>query len=162
MAELNPATAVRVRSPWQRLPLWIGGAALLLAMAVDVLAVIGRHVGRPLVGSIEIVQASVLVSGAAALWIGTLGQVHARVHLLMDRLPAFWRDGLQRLSDALAVIFYLAWTVAALWIGLELWGGHEESELLRIPYVPLRVLAALLSAGLLLLALRALLTRRSA
>ncbi|MBN2320552.1 MAG: hypothetical protein JXR49_15850, partial [Acidobacteria bacterium] len=39
---------------------YLGGIALLFAMAVDTLAVAGRHIGMPLPGSIELVQAAIL------------------------------------------------------------------------------------------------------
>ena len=35
---------------------WIGGAALLAAMSIDTLAVIGRYIGLPLRGSIELIE----------------------------------------------------------------------------------------------------------
>lgn len=121
----------------------IGGAALLIALAVDALAVIGRHVGLPLLGSIELVQAAVLVSGSAALLVATLAGVHARVHLLVDRLPARWQTLLLRLGQLLSALLFLAFMASSLWIASDLWQGHEQSELLRIPYRPLRIIAVL-------------------
>ena len=35
------------------------------------------------------------------------------------------------------------------WITAELWSGHEESELLRIPYRPLRIVVVAMLTGLL-------------
>ena len=40
--------------------IWLGGIALLAATAIDTLAVIGRHLGIPVTGSIELMQAAVL------------------------------------------------------------------------------------------------------
>lgn len=135
--------------PSGRLERWlvpVGGIALLLAMAVDALAVAGRHLGLPLLGSIELVQACVTVSGATALLLATLARAHARVHLLVDRLAQRWQGPLDRLGEGLAVLFFLALAVASGWIGLELWSGHEQSELLGIGYRPLRL--AVTSAAL--------------
>lgn len=117
----------------------VGGIALLLAMGVDALAVAGRHLGLPLLGSIELVQACVTVSGATALVLATLARAHARVHLLVDRLPPRWQGLLDWLGDGLSVLFFLSLAVASGWIALELWGGHEQSELLGIGYRPLRL-----------------------
>ena len=122
----------------------VGGGALLLAMAVDALAVVGRHTGIPLLGSIEIVQAAVLVSGGMALLMATLAGVHARVHLLVDRAPPLLRDVLARLGLACGAVLYLGLLVA------DLWSGFEESELLRLPYRPLRVFTAAAAFALLL------------
>ena len=39
-----------------RLLFYVGAGALLLIMTVETLAVIGRHIGWPLLGAIEIIQ----------------------------------------------------------------------------------------------------------
>jgi TRAP-type C4-dicarboxylate transport system permease small subunit len=130
-------------STLQRVLVITGGGALLAAMGIDALAVLGRHVGIPLLGSIELVQAAVLVSGSIALLIATLAGVHARVHLLVDRLPAAAAEALRRLGLLLGAVLYLALLVGSLWIARDLWQGHEESELLALPYRPLRAFAAL-------------------
>lgn len=140
-----------------RLLVILGGVALLLALAVDALAVIGRHVGFPLLGSIELVQASVLVSGSAALLVATLAGIHARVHLLVDRLPQSWQDLLLRFGQLLSAMLFLAFMAASLWIASDLWQGHEQSELLRIPYRPLRIVAVLATAAVAIAFLRQLL-----
>lgn len=119
----------------------VGGSALLLAMGIDGLAVVGRHVGLPLLGSIEAVQAAVLVAGALALLVSTLADRHARVHLLVDRLGPRGRDVLRRAGFLMGAALFAALSVAGLWIASDLWGGHEESEWLHIPYAPLRLVA---------------------
>jgi len=138
----------------RRLLIWVAGGALLVAMLVDTLAMIGRQIDLPLIGSIELVQAAVLLAGSGALVVATLDAAHARVNLLLDRLP----DGPRRLFDRLhalaAALFFAALLAGSAWIAIDLWNGHEESELLRIPYRPLRVAVLLALVVLLLLALR--------
>ena len=124
-----------------------GGAALLVAMFVDALAVLGRHVGVPLLGSIELVQAAVLVSGSIALLVAPLAGVHARVHLLVNRLSPAVAEALRRIGLVLGALLFLALLAATLWIARDLWQGQEESELLGLPYRPLRVFAALATAS---------------
>lgn len=141
-----------------RLLVVVGGTALLIALAVDALAVVGRHVGLPLLGSIELVQAAVLVSGSAALLVATLAGVHARVHLLVDRLPPIWQRLLLRTGHMLSALLFLAFMAASLWIASDLWQGHEQSELLRIPYRPLRIVAVVATAAVAVTFLRQLLT----
>lgn len=130
------------------LAIWIGGIALLAATAIDSLAVIGRHVGLPLGGSIELMQAAVLVSGGLGIVIATLDDVHARVRLVVERLPARWRRVADRTSNFLSLLFILALLVGSVWIAIDLRGGHEESELLGVPWWALRMVAnvCLLSA----------------
>ncbi len=129
--------------------IWIGGAALLLATLIDTLAMLGRALQLPLVGSIEIVQATVLFAASAGLVVATLAGAHARVRLVLDRLPPNWRGNVERLHAVAAALFYAALLAGSLWIGIDLWSGHEESEVLRIPYRPLRVVITLVLVVLL-------------
>jgi TRAP-type C4-dicarboxylate transport system permease small subunit len=117
----------------------IGGIALLAAMAVDTLAVIGRHAGMPVLGSIELVQAMVLVAGAVAMLLATLADHHALVRLLSDRAGPCGRALMHRLSALFSALFFLALLAGSVLIAADLWAGFEHSELLRVPYRPLRV-----------------------
>lgn len=121
----------------------VGGLALLAATAVDTVAVIGRNIGLPLTGSIELMQAAVLVSGGIGLVIATIEQSHARVRLIVDRLSPKWRVLGDRASDALTAIFVLALLAGSAWLAADLWGAHEQSELLGIPWRLLRLIANL-------------------
>ena len=138
-----------------KLLVWIGGLALLAATAIDTLAVIGRHVGLPLTGSIELMQAVVLVSGAIGLVIATVEQSHARVRLLIQHLGGAMSGLADRLSDGLSLLFFLALLAGSGWIAFELWSGHEQSELVGVPWRVLRLIA-----NLCLLAACAVLLRR--
>lgn len=131
----------------------ISGGALLAAMLVDTLAMIGRQIGLPLIGAIEIVQAAVLLAGGGALVVATLDDAHARVNLLLDRLSPRARALFERAHGLAAALLYAALLAGSVWIAMDLWGGHEESELLRIPYRPLRVAVALTLFALLVVAL---------
>jgi TRAP-type C4-dicarboxylate transport system permease small subunit len=139
----------------------VAGGALLVAVAVDALAMIGRQVRIPLLGSIEIVQAAIVIASAGALIIATLDAAHARVNLLLDRVPARWRERLEQLHAIAAAVLHAALLTGTVWIAADLWQGNEESELLHIPYRPLRVAAALSFAVLLVLSLSSAGSRRS-
>jgi TRAP-type C4-dicarboxylate transport system permease small subunit len=117
----------------------IAGGALLVAVGVDALAMIGRQIEVPLLGSIEIVEAVIVFAAGGGLIIATIDGAHARVNLLLERVPGFWRTGLRRLHALAAVLLFAALLAGTVWIALDLWSGHEESELLRIPYRPLRI-----------------------
>ena len=56
-----------------------------------------------------------------------------------------------------ALVFYAGLLAGSAWIAADLWYGHEESELLRIPYRPLRIAVVLVLITLLLDAMRRLL-----
>lgn len=120
---------------------WLGGLALLAAAFVDTVSVIGRHIGLPLHGAIELIQAAVLVSGSIALVFATLHASHARVGLVLDRLPGLARRvGEFSCAVAVALAFVLLF-VGSLWIAIDLWGGHERSELLGVPWWAMRLFA---------------------
>ncbi|OYX47706.1 MAG: hypothetical protein B7Y87_00180 [Sphingomonadales bacterium 32-64-22] len=124
-----------------RMIVLIGGFALLAATAVDTLAVIGRHVGLPIPGSIEMMQAIVLVSGIVAILVATIESRHARVKLVVNRLPPHLRVLADRLSDLLTFLFIAALLVGSGWIAWDLRDAHEQSELLGIPWMALRIIA---------------------
>lgn len=119
---------------------WVGGAALLAATLIDTVAVIGRNVGWPMLGSIEFVQAAVLVSGVVGLVIATAAGEHARVRLLTDR----FRSGraFARVLNALAsASFYALLLVGCGWLAIDMWPGQERSEVLGVPWAALRFIA---------------------
>lgn len=114
---------------------------MLAATMADTLAVIGRNLGTPLLGSIEIVQAAVLVSGTAALILATMADEHANVKLVTRRLgprAARASRGFAALA-AFAAFVAIAW--GSIWVAADLWNGAEQSELLGIPWRVLRLIA---------------------
>ena len=119
---------------------YLGAAALLFAMGVDTIAVLGRHLGLPLWGSIEMVQAAILVASSSAILSATLARKHVRVRILMDRLKGRSGIWLQRIQDVFSALFFCLLTAGSVWIFLDLRNGYEESEILHIPYAPLRII----------------------
>jgi len=140
--------------------IWIAGGALLVAMVIDTAAMLGRQIHWPLLGAIEVVQAAVLFGSAGALVLASLEHSHARVHLLLDRLSPRWQGVLLRLHQLFALVFFAGLLAGSAWLALDLWHGHEESELVRVPYRPLRMTLVLALLFLLGLAARRLLSRR--
>jgi TRAP-type transport system small permease protein len=108
----------------------------------------------PLHGSIELVQAAVLIAGSVALIVATLAGSHARVHLLLDRVSEGSRTLLNRTGSLLAALFFLGLLIGNLWIAADLWGGHEVSEIVGVPYAALRVFANVALAAVALIFLR--------
>ena len=126
-----------------RLVVWVGGIALLAATLVDTLAVVGRHVALPIHGSIEMMQAVVLISGVLAMLVATIENSHARVKLAIDRLSPRRRAVMDWLSNLLTLLFFLALLAGSSWIAWDLRNAHEQSELLAIPWMALRAIAGL-------------------
>ncbi|QIK77808.1 TRAP transporter small permease subunit [Sphingomonas piscis] len=120
---------------------WFGGAALLAATAFDTVAVIGRQVGLPLRGSIELIQAAVLVAGCIALILATAVDRHARVRLVVDRIGEGARATWDSLSNLLTALFLLCLLIGSGWLAIDLWNSHEISEIAHVPWLWLRLFA---------------------
>src|SRR5690606_15308337 len=108
-ARVRSAVAVRgIMSRLRDLLVWIAGGALLVAVAADTLAMLGRQIRFPLVGSIEIVETVVLFAAGGGLIIATLDGAHARVNLLLERLPTHWRERVLKLHALAAALLCAA------------------------------------------------------
>jgi TRAP-type C4-dicarboxylate transport system permease small subunit len=142
-----------------RLSFGIGAFGLLGAMLVDFTAVIGRHTGVPLLGSIEMSEVCIVCMASASLLGVTLQRGHASVHLLTEHLRERPKSGFARVSDALSALFFAFVLGGSAVLVSELWNGAEQSELLGLPIIPLRVIWCASLAGIVLcFVLRALLS----
>lgn len=125
----------------------LGSIGLLGAMATDAIAVLGRHTGFSLLGSIEIVQTMIVLLASSAIVLATLERNHAAVHILTERLAPRRAALLARLASAVSAMIVAVLLIGALWLLSDLWNAHERSELLHIPF---RVLRAIFAATLLI------------
>ena len=133
---------------------YIGAGGLVLAMAVETLAVLGRHVGIPLLGALEIIQACILLMASTAMLSATLNKGHATVTLLTARVGERARDFLHAFAHLLSALFFVGLATGALWLAVESWNDYEQSELLHIPYRPLRIVSLVAAAAIALVFLR--------
>jgi TRAP-type C4-dicarboxylate transport system permease small subunit len=138
-----------VKAPVPRGVLFYTGAAGLLAvMLIEVVAVIGRHARLPLLGALEMAQAAIVPAACAAMIIAALAGAHAAVHLVTERLPERTRAWTTRASCLLAGIFFAGLCAGASWLTVEFWNSFEETDVLHIPFRPLRVLVAVAAGTL--------------
>jgi len=141
-----PVTGIAGRTAF-----YIGSAGLLLATAADSIAVLGRHTGFALIGSIEIVQAAIVFIAASSMVSVTLSRGHAAVHILTDRLTPARRATLARIANLMGALALLLLAAGSLILLADLWNGHERSELLHIPlrWFRLLMIAALVFVAIL-------------
>jgi TRAP-type C4-dicarboxylate transport system permease small subunit len=135
----EPIPPARRRGPL----LYMGAAGLATATAVEAVAVTGRWLSLPLHGALEIIQAAVLVTACISMLSATLAESHATVHLLLNRVSPTIKRVLTRIASVLSAVLFIGLTIASVWLLIEHWNTHEESELLHIPYRPLRILCCL-------------------
>jgi TRAP-type C4-dicarboxylate transport system permease small subunit len=120
----------------------MGAIGLLTATVIDTMAVTGRWLSLPLHGALEIIQAAVLITACVSMVTATLEGTHATVHLLLNRVGPRMQRLLSRVASLVGVVFFAGLTVACVWLTIEHWDGREESELLHIPFRPLRLLCS--------------------
>jgi len=141
---MDPVKSVKPRG----VLFYVGAAGLLSVMAIEAVAVAGRHLRTPLLGALEMAQAAIVPAACASMVIASLAGAHATVHLLTERLPQHVRAGMARASALLAALFFTALAVSAGWLTAEFWNSFEQTDVLRIPFRPLRVLVTLCAGTL--------------
>jgi TRAP-type C4-dicarboxylate transport system permease small subunit len=127
---------------------YAGSAGLLTVMLVESIAVIGRHLGMPLLGALEIAQAAIVPATCAAMLIAGLRGAHAAVHMVTERLPEGVRRAVDRGSSVLAGLYFSALAVASIWLAVEFWNSFEQTEVLHIPFRPLRALVSVATVSI--------------
>ncbi|GAB1256387.1 hypothetical protein NBRC116494_08890 [Aurantivibrio plasticivorans] len=129
-----------------------GAITLALTMLLVSASAIGRHFGLPLPGTVEIVEALILVTAAAGILSTTIERAHASAKLITELLPPSTRRFVEVLGLILGIIFCAGLVIGNTWLIYDVWGLQEASHLLGIPIVPLRILfvAALTCTGFML------------
>jgi TRAP-type C4-dicarboxylate transport system permease small subunit len=133
---------------------YIGSVGLLGTMAIETAAVIGRRIGMPVTGALEIAQAAIVPAACASMLIATLHGAHAAVHLFTDRMPAASRRIALRGGALLAALCFIALCAGSAWLAADYWNSFEQTEVLHIPFRPLRALVTLAAATLAIAFLR--------
>jgi hypothetical protein len=132
--------------------IWTGGAALVAATVIDTVAVVGRQVGFAVHGSIELMQAAVLIAGSLALVAASAAGTHARVRLVVERMVQ-WRPWFETMSELLTVTLLVALLAGSAWLAIDLWHSHEVGEVTGIPWRWLRLVTNLALAAMIAIAL---------
>jgi TRAP-type C4-dicarboxylate transport system permease small subunit len=126
----------------------IGALGLLGVMLLDFAAVVGRHAGVPLLGSIELSEWCVVCMASASLLGTTLERGHASVHVLIEHIGDHPKRLLLRAANGLSALFFAFVLAGSLWLINELWRGDERSELLGLPIFPMRAIWCAAVAGM--------------
>ena len=117
----------------------IGSFGLLVTMTADAVAVLGRHTGFTLPGSIEVFQVAAVVALSVAILLAGLEDRHAAVDLVIGRASprvarALFLTGRVTLALAFALL-----CAGSIWVSADLWSTREMTELLAIPLRPFRL-----------------------
>jgi len=131
---------------FQKFCFLVGAVGVITAMVTDATAVAGRHLGLPLIGAIEVVQAAIVLLATSAMVITTQKRGHASIHIVIDRVDSRKKLLLGRVAAAVSAFYCALLFAGCCWVFWETWPGHERSELLAINYRWLR-LAAVVCSG---------------
>ncbi len=112
----------------------LGLAFMILLTLTDILM---RGLGRPIVGSIELVCFSGAIVIGFAIPYSSLAQVHIFVDFLIKRLPPRWNTCLKALTTAMGSLLFLLIGYNFVLYGLDLIRTGEVSAGLKIPYYPI-------------------------
>lgn len=156
MDELKPASLAR-----RGVLFYVGCAGLLTTMAVETIAVVGRRTGIPITGALEIAQAAIVPVACASMLIATLRGAHAAVHVITERMPAAAQRRVLAAGSLLATLCFAAVCAGSAWLAIEYWNSYEQTEVLHIPFRPLRAVVTLAAAALALVFLRRAFTARN-
>lgn len=130
-----------------------GAIGLMGAMLGDSIAVAGRHLGIPFLGSIELIQLFIVLAAASAIAYASLGATHAVVDLVFQRLPISAQRIASGLAAFLGFLFLAALVAGSGWIAWEYRDAGERTELLGIELKWLRLFwlgCAFIAAGAML------------
>lgn len=130
--------AVQAEAPRPVL-LAIGSAGLLVAMGADALAVLGRHIGFTLPGSIEVFQVAAVVALSVAILLASLNDRHAAVDLLVGRASPRLGKILFLTGRLTLALTFMLLCAGSIWVSADLWSTREMTELLAIPLRPFRL-----------------------
>lgn len=117
-----------------------GSAGLLTAMATDAIAVVGRHAGFAVIGSIEIFQVSVVVALSSAILFVSRMNRHATVDLVVGRASATVKRRLAQIGRLTLALTFGLIAAGSAWVASDLWPTSEMTELLSIRLAPFRAI----------------------
>jgi TRAP-type C4-dicarboxylate transport system permease small subunit len=129
----------------------VGIIGLVAATVTDSVAVTGRHLGLPLIGSIEIVQAAIVMLACASIVLATAARAHASIHVVTERVGPHVRRRLALVASVVSICAAIALAAGSLMMLADTWSGHERSETLHIPFALLRLLVLVSLLGVALL-----------
>ncbi len=115
----------------------VAGFGLAFMIILTLTDILMRTLGKPIVGSIELVCFSGAIVVGFAIPYSSLAQVHIFVDFLVKRLPPRWSSSLKALTTLMGALLFLLMGYNFILYGLDLIKTGEVSAGLKIPYYPI-------------------------
>lgn len=118
---------------------WVGGIAMILAVAAMVINILLRIFGLSLTGTYDIVCYTALLFASASIPICVLERAHITVDVLTMRLPAVPYRVLEIIAGIVNIISYVILAYAGYTLAFTKLLSGEASDTLKIPVGPMRL-----------------------
>jgi TRAP-type C4-dicarboxylate transport system permease small subunit len=116
---------------------FIAGVALILMMAITLADVAMRTIGKPIIGSVELISfLGALVIGLAIPYT-TWTKGHIIVDLVLDWLSPTSRKVLQSVTRIVGIILFILAGYNFILMGLDLKASHTTSGAFKLPLYPI-------------------------
>ncbi|WP_404332195.1 TRAP transporter small permease [Mesobacillus maritimus] len=115
---------------------WVAFATLVFMMVSVSYFAIGRSMGHPVLGDVELVQFSMVIVIMCAMPFTEKTNSHIAIGIIVDKLPHRVQTILDILSHLLTLIFSI---LVALFFVMKL-DVQQSSDLLRISYTPFKLI----------------------
>jgi TRAP-type C4-dicarboxylate transport system permease small subunit len=122
-----------------KIVVWLGAVALVLLGLLITVSVLVRATGGVIKGNSEIGEMLIIVVASCALVAATLSDGHPHIHMIVEKISSSLRRKIALAITCLGAIFW----AAAAWmnglVAIENTKLIEETEILRIPLAPFRL-----------------------
>ena len=116
---------------------WVAGLVLACMMLVTLSDVIMRNLGRPIVGTLEIISFCGSVVVGFAIPYGSWTKVHVFVDFLVEKLNSRNRKIMEVITRCMGIVLFLFISYNFILYGLDLRRTHEVTPSFRLPYYPI-------------------------
>jgi len=114
----------------------IGGSALTFMMFLTVADVLMRAVGRPILGTYEIVGLALALVIGFGIPRVSMDRGHVYMEFLIEKLPKEWQAIFQTFTRVLCIVLFIIIGYNLFSVGNEFHTSGEVSPTLKLPFFP--------------------------
>ena len=116
---------------------WVSGLVLAFMMLVTLTDVVMRNMGRPIVGTLEIISFCGSVVVGFAIPYASWKKVHVFVDFLVAKLTPRNRKIMEVITRCMGIVLFVFVSYNFILYGLDLRRTHEVTPSFRLPYYPI-------------------------
>lgn len=117
------------------------GAVFLVAVALLITTmVIFRAFNIGLPGTFDLAETMVIVVISFAMLYGQLNDSHIRADIAIERLTGRLRYSIEGFNAIVSIFYWAIILIASAWLMWRKLGVGEETDILKVPYAPFRMI----------------------